>query len=263
MAHPTDGHSKVNGLKVKATALVATLAVAGGATDVLAAGQKKGGVPNSENGNGAPPQRETTAPAEQPAPADPGAPQATPAPTGPGNSDQVRVEGTGKVKVKLPGSEEMVDLASVGSLPAGAVIDATNGEATVRGQGDDWAAFSGGAFQVIPPGAGRVVTEIQLHGGNFAACRRGVPFGRIVSPLAAASASRKPVRKLWARGKGRFRTRGRNGSATVRGTVWLTADRCDGTLVKVKRGLVDVRDNRRKRTVPVRAGKKYLAKARR
>ena len=39
------------------------------------------------------------------------------------------------------------------------------------------------------------------------------------------------------------------------------ADRCDGTLTKVRRGRVAVRDFRRKRTVIVRAGKSYLAKA--
>ena len=39
-------------------------------------------------------------------------------------------------------------------------------------------------------------------------------------------------------------------------------DRCDGTLTKVRRGAVVVRDFRRKRNVVVRAGKSYLARAR-
>ena len=38
-------------------------------------------------------------------------------------------------------------------------------------------------------------------------------------------------------------------------------DRCDGTLTTVKRGKVAVRDLRRKRTILVRAGKSYLARA--
>jgi hypothetical protein len=46
----------------------------------------------------------------------------------------------------------------------------------------------------------------------------------------------------------------------VRGTVWEVIDRCDGTLTKVKRGRVVVRDFRLKRTVVVRAGKSYLAR---
>ena len=54
--------------------------------------------------------------------------------------------------------------------------------------------------------------------------------------------SRRRVRKLWGDGRGRFRTRGRYGAATVRGTKWLTLDRCDGTKVRVVRGKVSVRD---------------------
>ena len=34
--------------------------------------------------------------------------------------------------------------------------------------------------------------------------------------------------KLWGSGKGKFRTDGKYSSATVRGTIWLVQDRCDG-----------------------------------
>ena len=37
-------------------------------------------------------------------------------------------------------------------------------------------------------------------------------------------------------------------------------DRCDGTLTKVRRGVVVVRDFRLRRTIIVRAGESYLAK---
>ena len=40
-------------------------------------------------------------------------------------------------------------------------------------------------------------------------------------------------------------------------------DRCDGTLTTVSRGKVAVRDFRRKKTIVVAAGKRYLARARR
>ena len=68
------------------------------------------------------------------------------------------------------------------------------------------------------------------------------------------------VRQLWGNGKGRFRTRGRYAAATVRGTYWLTVDRCDGTLTQVRQGIVQVSDFRLKKQVTVRAGKSYLAK---
>ena len=47
----------------------------------------------------------------------------------------------------------------------------------------------------------------------------------------------------------------------MRGTIWETIDRCDGTLTKVTRGSVTVRDLRKRRNVIVRAGKSYLARA--
>jgi hypothetical protein len=43
--------------------------------------------------------------------------------------------------------------------------------------------------------------------------------------------------------------------------VWITTDRCDGTLTKVTRGKVAVRDLRRRRTITLSAGKSYLARA--
>jgi ferric-dicitrate binding protein FerR (iron transport regulator) len=72
---------------------------------------------------------------------------------------------------------------------------------------------------------------------------------------------KRPVRRLWGNGKGRFTTKGRYSSATVRGTKWLVQDRCDGTLTRVLRGIVLVRDFRARKNVSVRAGRSYLAKA--
>jgi hypothetical protein len=103
------------------------------------------------------------------------------------------------------------------------------------------------------PGA---YTELKLAGGSFESC------GRAAAGRGAVVASRaRSVRRLWSRSRrGRFRTRGRHGTATVRGTVWSTADRCDGTMVRVRRGRVLVRDLGRGRSVLVRAGRHYLAR---
>ena len=46
--------------------------------------------------------------------------------------------------------------------------------------------------------------------------------------------------KVWGKARGRFRTVGRNGAATVRGTEWLTEERDDGTLFAVREGVVEV-----------------------
>ena len=75
--------------------------------------------------------------------------------------------------------------------------------------------------------------------------------------------SPKVLQTLHARDhNGRFGTRGRYSAGTVRGTVWDTVDRCDGTLTIVKRGTVRVFDFRRKITITLHAGKRYLARAR-
>jgi hypothetical protein len=49
----------------------------------------------------------------------------------------------------------------------------------------------------------------------------------------------------------------------VRGTKWLVQDSCAGTLTRVAKGVVAVRDNVRRKTIILRAGKKYLARPRR
>ena len=60
---------------------------------------------------------------------------------------------------------------------------------------------------------------------------------------------------------GSFRTKGRYSAATVRGTQWVTEDRCDGTLTKVKRGKVSVVDFHTRKTITLHAGQHYLARA--
>ena len=47
------------------------------------------------------------------------------------------------------------------------------------------------------------------------------------------------------------------------GTIWLTRDTCAGTLTKVTQGVVSVRDNVKRKTILLKAGKQYLAKPRR
>src|SRR4029077_15729491 len=82
------------------------------------------------------------------------------------------------------------------------------------------------------------VAELRLLGGNFADCKRKI---RSASQGGATS---KGARQLWGNGKGSCRTRGRFAAATVRGTWWVVEDRCDGTLTRVKRGIVEVSELR-------------------
>lgn len=96
-----------------------------------------------------------------------------------------------------------------------------------------------------------------LVGGNFEVCKARAA-GRA---FAASKSSTRVIRQLWGVAKGQFRTKGRYASATVRGTKWLTADRCDGTLIRVAAGAVSVRDFVKHRSRTLRAGRHYLARA--
>jgi hypothetical protein len=112
------------------------------------------------------------------------------------------------------------------------------------------ADFYDGIFRVTQVGS---ITQLTLT-EKLAPCSR----------RASAAQSKKPKsRRLWGDGKGKFRTKGRYAAATVRGTRWLTQDSCAGTLIRVTQGSVSVRDFRARKTVVVRKGKRYLARARR
>jgi hypothetical protein len=154
-----------------------------------------------------------------------------------------------------------VPLTEARQIPIGSFLDTRKGTVRLRSAtgsrnrtqtGD----FSRGLFKVLQSRkrSARGLTNLVLKGSSFAGCRRG---GR----GKARGAQSGIRRRLRSSARGRFRTRGRHSAATVRGTVWLTADRCDGTLTKVTRGRVAVRDFRRRKTVLIRAGKSYLARA--
>jgi hypothetical protein len=153
-----------------------------------------------------------------------------------------------------------------GTIPYGSTVDVTNGRLTLRADVGTLLVYGDGTHPALfrlrrtserVKGRKRPLVQRTLVGGDFSVCG--------ARSLSAARAKGKPkvVRALWGKGKGRFRTQGRYASATVRGTFWLTADRCDGTLVLVRQGTVAVRDFTRRRTVSVRAGRSYVAPARR
>ncbi|MBJ7328268.1 MAG: hypothetical protein JHC95_00135 [Solirubrobacteraceae bacterium] len=68
-------------------------------------------------------------------------------------------------------------------------------------------------------------------------------------------------RRVVARGNGRFRTDGKYGSATVRGTEWQTTDTCKATSVRVFSGVVSVFDRVRGKRVSVTAGQRVVIRA--
>jgi hypothetical protein len=176
---------------------------------------------------------------------------------------------SGTVLVKLPGAATYVPLVSPTQVRVGSIIDARHGRVRItidNGRGGlDTADFYGGIFEFTQPKvkAGRTwFADLYLFGGSFRGCPAAPTHPRIASVSKKLSPTRS-VRKLWASGHGAFRTVGRFSSATIRGTTWLTDDRCDGTLTKVTAGKVAVRDFVKNKTVIVRARHRYLARAKR
>jgi hypothetical protein len=161
----------------------------------------------------------------------------------------------GTVRVRKPHGG-FVTLAAGADVPSGAIVDATHGtialtSALATGK-TQTAEFGGGRFKVRQSRDGMV--DVYLR-GSIGSCRARI--------AGIARKRRVRSRSLWGRDHGgRYRTHGANSVATVRGTRWLTRDTCAGTLTKVTRGVVSVRDLQRKRTVTVRAGHSYLARRR-
>ena len=208
----------------------------------------------------------TTLAAALPAPVPPAGPSPVTAGSGAvappvlGQSVNVDVR-SGRVTVKVPGAAGYVALTDLASLPVGSILDTRDGSVTLRtalpGGATQSAIFHGGLFEVRQPQGAAGLTEVVLRGA-LTGCSSGGARAAAVSK----KKKRKPPRRLWGSdSRGKFRTRGGNSVATVRGTAWYVEDRCDGTLTRVSKGSVSVYDRGRRRTVLVRAGHSYLARA--
>jgi hypothetical protein len=186
----------------------------------------------------------------------------------PGKSVAVGLE-SGKVFV-TSASGRRTRLTGGATIPVGSRIDTRQGRvaltsaATGSGARTQTARFYQGTFTVRQSRPARrgaaLTTDIVLAAASRSQCATARGAG-----AAAVSKRKGPhavLGRLWGNGKGRFRTKGKYSAATVRGTIWLTQERCDGTLTRVRRGTVSVRDLKRRKTVTVRAGRSYLARAR-
>ena len=187
----------------------------------------------------------------------------------------------GKVFIKVPGSAGSAHASQKGtdfepltakrSIPVRSILDTRRGTVALRSARNrkgtiQSGQFSEGVFQVLQSRKARAkgLTELRLKGSTaaFKRCNGArLASAKAGMETAQASLTRRQIRRLRARARGRYRTGGRYSAATVRGTTWTVTDRCDGTLTTVKRGTVAVRDFRLKKTITLRAGKSYLARA--
>jgi hypothetical protein len=175
----------------------------------------------------------------------------------------------GVVLFKAPGKKGFVVLTAATSVPVGSTLDTTHGQvgltfATNATGGTQRGSFSEGQFQVLQTRK-NPLTTLSMTGGSLNSCKVKLPKGG--APKAAAgggalrAAAKKHRRTLFSSVHGHFQTRGRNSTATVRGTKWRVTDTCTGTKTTVTQGSVLVRDLTLNRTRLVAAGHSYLARA--
>jgi hypothetical protein len=206
--------------------------------------------------------------------------RAAPAPPPPVLGKTLNLTPQGTVFVLVQG--QFVKLTQTLQLPSGTVVDALHGSISLiaAGVGGGLAhdakakkgkkkpkpftgTFGGAVFTVTQAKSGPnkgLTTLLLVENGlkgipSYASCKaKGAADGH-------AALSSRILQTLRSRSSGRFRTRGRYAAGTVRGTRWTTTDRCDGTLIAVQQHSVLVTDFVKHKTVLVRAGHHYLAKA--
>jgi Ca2+-binding RTX toxin-like protein len=138
------------------------------------------------------------------------------------------------------------------SAPTLDTSDCTVRMTATPGQGASASAdVSGGAVTVDQSSGRRVATTLTV---KRPACGGG---GRSVAARARESRARVNTRRR----RGRWRVRGRFSIGASFGTDWTTIEGCTRTTTVVRRGRVRVYDRVKRRTITVRAGHRYVARA--
>jgi hypothetical protein len=200
----------------------------------------------------------------QPQPQPPAAPQVLAGPSGPpppvaGQSVNLDPVG-GVVKTKCPGNGDFSMIQVAVQIPISCIVDTRDGTvdltASKGSSGETQSAFFWGGIFGVGQEAGDDKQAVMTLAGRLECEKRKLSKnGRVMLR------SRGAGRKLWGSGKGDYTTAGSHGAATVRGTTWLVADRCDGsTVFKVAEGTVWVRDFVKDTQVVLQAGDSYVAR---
>ena len=186
---------------------------------------------------------------------------------------------SGLVLVKVNG--QFIPLTELTQIPKNTVINALHGtlsltsaagspspahDAAAKGKKHTTktqkGTFGGAIFKVsqTTEGAGKGLVTLAIVENAF----KGAPSYatcKAHKALDATAASSKTLQLLHASAKGKFRTKGKYSAATVLGTKWTVADRCDGTLTHAITDSVLVNDFVHHKAVVLHAGQSYLAKA--
>jgi hypothetical protein len=163
----------------------------------------------------------------------------------------------------LTKGQGFIPLTEARQIPVGSILDTSSGVARVttataakgKVQSGD---FGAGIFKLLQSRRLRGLTELNIV-NNRSPKTVCATLGK--KAATAAKLSSKVLGRLHGSAHGSFVTHGQYSAATVRGTIWTVTNQCNGTLTTVTRGVVDVRDFRRRKTVTIVTGQSYLAHA--
>jgi hypothetical protein len=188
---------------------------------------------------------------------------------------------TGVVLIRING--QLVPVTELQQIPANALIDARNGalklitavpghpasDAAAKGQkgkgktATQQGTFGGAIFEISQAtgGSNKGLVTLSIVEGAFT----GAPSYSVctkkhtAADATVAKGSSRTLQLLRASAKGKFSTKGKYSAATVLGTKWTVADRCDGTLTHDITDSVKVTDFVHHKTITLHAGQSYLA----
>jgi len=160
-----------------------------------------------------------------------------------------------------------VPLTEPRQLPVGTIFDTVAGvaritTATARAGRQQQGDFGAGIFKLLQARKQKGLTELDIM-DTHSAHRVCATIGKQTparDARAAAHLSGKVLGRLTGTAHGKFTMRGQYSAATVRGTQWGVRNQCDGTLTRVERGVVTVRDFVRRKTITLFTGQSYLAR---
>jgi hypothetical protein len=171
---------------------------------------------------------------------------------------RANVQPFGTVLINVNG--RFVPLTNFRQVRLGTELDTTRGRVRLTSHDGSTGLFYQGRFKILSTiqtvaGRRKPYTQLLLTGDI-----RGICTARTTSGVAAQRPPHKVIRRTWGNARGSFQTKGRYAAATVRGTLWQTVDYCDGTLVVVRRGRVDVFDLIRRVHHLVPAGRSFFVR---
>ncbi len=181
----------------------------------------------------------------------------------PAGAQTSRTGSSGVAHETLSKGLHFIPLTEARQIPVGSTLETTAGVARIETATSSVSKpqlgdFGAGIFKLLQQRSQRGLTELNIV-NNLSSKKVCATLGK--GAAVAAKLSSKVLGRIHGSAHGRFVTKGRYSAATVRGTIWSVSNQCNGTLTKVTRDVVTVRDFRRRKTITLLSGQSYLARA--